>query len=434
MRGAYVRGLFVAALPVLALASPRGLGAEEDPVALINWAAPPYWSAPAQEKPVDAAHTKRLTVVNPSLAFHAVTPCRIADTRGNGFTGAYGPPSLVAGTTRAFAVTSPGTSCGIPSGVAAVSFNFAVTTLTSSGNLVAWPTGLATPTVSSLNWTPSEIAISNAAVIALGSNSINVLVNGPGGSMADLIIDVNGYYSADSVVTSLNGVSGAVTLLPGTGVTVTPGAGTVTIGTNATSANTASTIVQRDASGNFAAGTITGTLAGTASGFSGTLAGDVTGTQGATVVGTVGGSSAASLHAAEVLANAATSANTANALVRRDGAGSIAVGVISAAGYQQPGTGGEILKTIRGLFRGSDAAIFAGTGYSVARFGVGVYTITFTTPFSTYPSFTANVVDPGIGNVVFTSYGATGITFTTVDTTGTPRDFQYFSFIATSTP
>ena len=41
--------------------------------------------------------------------------------------------------------------------------------------------------------------------------------------------------------------------------------GSVTLATNATSANTASTLVARDGSGNFSAGTITATLTGTAS-------------------------------------------------------------------------------------------------------------------------------------------------------------------------
>jgi hypothetical protein len=56
----------------------------------------------------------------------------------------------------------------------------------------------------------------------------------------------------------------------------------------ATNLNTASTIVKRDSSGNFVAGTITANLTGNVSGssgsFTGSLLGDVTGTQGATVV------------------------------------------------------------------------------------------------------------------------------------------------------
>lgn len=73
----------------------------------------------------------------------------------------------------------------------------------------------------------------------------------------------------------------------------------------ATALNTASTIVKRDASGNFAAnvitasltgnvtgnlvGNVTGNVSGSAASFTGSLAGDVTGTQGATVVGAIQG-------------------------------------------------------------------------------------------------------------------------------------------------
>jgi len=58
--------------------------------------------------------------------------------------------------------------------------------------------------------------------------------------------------------------------------------------TTATSSNTASTIVARDASGNFSAGTITANLTGNVSGsaasFTGSLSGDVTGTQSSTAI------------------------------------------------------------------------------------------------------------------------------------------------------
>jgi len=104
-----------------------------------------------------------------------------------------------------------------------------------------------------------------------------------------------------------------------------------------TSINTPNTLVKRDGSGNFAAGTITATLngsatsAGTAVSFSGSLAGDITGTQGATVVAFVGTSSAANVHSAELIANAATNLNTASAVVRRDASGNFSAGVITGA-------------------------------------------------------------------------------------------------------
>jgi hypothetical protein len=124
-------------------------------------------------------------------------------------------------------------------------------------------------------------------------------------------------------------------LLAGTHTAITTNANDITFSTDATDANTASTIVARDASGNFSAGTITANLSGnattatTATNFSGSLSGDVTGTQGATVVSLVGGQTASNVAAATVLANAATSANSASTIVRRNASGNFSAGAIS---------------------------------------------------------------------------------------------------------
>lgn len=85
----------------------------------------------------------------------------------------------------------------------------------------------------------------------------------------------------------------------------------------ATSANTALTLVKRDASGNFSAGIITaslignvtGNVSGSAASFTGSLSGDVTGTQSATVVSLVGGQTAANVATATSLVNTAQSGN-----------------------------------------------------------------------------------------------------------------------------
>ncbi|HSC25135.1 MAG TPA: tail fiber domain-containing protein, partial [Candidatus Babeliales bacterium] len=58
--------------------------------------------------------------------------------------------------------------------------------------------------------------------------------------------------------------------------------------------------------------------------------GDVTGTQGATIVSSVGGQTAANIAAATVLANAATSTNSANTIVKRDTSGNFLAGTITA--------------------------------------------------------------------------------------------------------
>ncbi|HLH44707.1 MAG TPA: hypothetical protein VKV74_17085 [Bryobacteraceae bacterium] len=59
-----------------------------------------------------------------SLNFVPVTPCRIADTRGYGFSGVFGPPSLAASTERDFPIQ--GSSRRMPSTALAYDLNIAV--------------------------------------------------------------------------------------------------------------------------------------------------------------------------------------------------------------------------------------------------------------------------------------------------------------------
>ena len=105
----------------------------------------------------------------------------------------------------------------------------------------------------------------------------------------------------------------------------------------ATPLDTPNTVVLRDSSGNFAAGTITAALSGNADtattsiSFSGSLSGDVTGTQSATVVSLVGGASASDVAAATATVDAAASSNTASTLVKRDASGNFAANVITAS-------------------------------------------------------------------------------------------------------
>jgi hypothetical protein len=78
------------------------------------------------------------------------------------------------------------------------------------------------------------------------------------------------------------------------GLSVTNGtgaAGNPTVTSNATNANTASTLVARDASGNFAAGTITAALTGNVTG---NLTGNVTGNLTGNVTGNVTGNTSGS--------------------------------------------------------------------------------------------------------------------------------------------
>ena len=132
--------------------------------------------------------------------------------------------------------------------------------------------------------------------------------------------DVNTTYDFNATSTSgganLNLVGSDATtdtvkLTDGGHITATYTSGTVvTLGSDATDANTASTIVARDASGNFSAGTITATLSGTATQVSNSL------TAGTHLSGgPFNGSSAVTL------TTDATDANTASTIVARDASG-----------------------------------------------------------------------------------------------------------------
>jgi len=161
----------------------------------------------------------------------------------------------------------------------------------------------------------SALGVETAIGSADGITSLTGDVTGTGpGAAATVVISVGGQSAANIATATL-------------------------LANAATPANTFSEIVRRDSSGNFVASTITANLNGNAAtatssltsvNWSGSLGGDVNGTQSTTVVISVGGSSAANIHAAEILANAATSANTGNQIVRRDASGNFAAAVITA--------------------------------------------------------------------------------------------------------
>jgi hypothetical protein len=123
----------------------------------------------------------------PPLPFVAVAPCRVVDTRGNGFGGAFGPPALAAGILRDFPLAG---QCGIPADAKAVSLNVTATNTLGPGFLLLAPTGSPLPLVSTLNYLAGE-TVANAALAPLGPGGLTVVA---GVSGADLILDVNGYF------------------------------------------------------------------------------------------------------------------------------------------------------------------------------------------------------------------------------------------------
>jgi hypothetical protein len=187
------------------------LSAQHVVVPVQNWTVPPYTAASA------GGGLSTMTDVSGQRAFVAITPCRIADTRSiDGFGGQAGSPALSSFVNRDFQITgSPGgvpappAGCGagtIPADADAVSIQFTVVSPTSAGNLVAWQSGAAQPTVSVLNWDAGTIAQGNGTIVPLGGpGAITVRLNTAAvGQTAQLILDVNGYFSESSASTTAN--------------------------------------------------------------------------------------------------------------------------------------------------------------------------------------------------------------------------------------
>ena len=207
------------------------LQAQADPIP--NWSAPPHWmpqavpAAFAKESPAASLAPEAIDVIEAvptaPLAFTGINPCRVADTRGNGFSGQYGPPKITpAGRTITIANV-----CGIPTAAQAVSFNFSAVNVPGAGFLVAYPAGGAFPASATMTYNENTPTLSNAAVVPLGTAGAITVVAGV--VSIDLVIDVTGYYAPQTVVNTVNGLSGSVTLAAGTNVSITPSGNTLTI-------------------------------------------------------------------------------------------------------------------------------------------------------------------------------------------------------------
>jgi hypothetical protein len=163
---------------------------DEDLIPLNNWEAPRYWQPPT-EKVSSKATSQRGVDLSGPLEFIAVTPCRIADTRGGN--SALGGPIQVGDTPRTYPLLSG--SCGIPATARAYSLNITIVPLgtpqNAVGYLAVWPSGSPQPTVSTLNSLTAG-TIANAAIVPAGTNgAIDVFVS----NTTHVVIDINGYFA-----------------------------------------------------------------------------------------------------------------------------------------------------------------------------------------------------------------------------------------------
>jgi len=196
--------------------------------AIQSWSAPPYWSPPAVS-PEDGDQSGRTALATGrqalaagpvALPFISLPPCRLVDTRGNApLTGGFLPSATV----RSYTLTGV---CNVPVNAQAISLNATVVKPVGPGFLVLYPQGGTFPPVSTLNYLGNDVIV-NAAVVPLSaSGGISIALGVSGG---DVVLDTNGYYAATPSVTSLNTLTGDLTLVAGTNVTITPSGNTLTI-------------------------------------------------------------------------------------------------------------------------------------------------------------------------------------------------------------
>lgn len=122
----------------------------------------------------------------------ALTPARITDTRPASGEPNSGDPLTPGGSLN---VQVEGTG-GVPSsGVEAVVLNVTMTDTTEDGYLTAYPTGMAAPLASNINWWPGDTS-ANRVITPVGSDGQVSFYNALGD--ADLIVDVVGYFTDGS--------------------------------------------------------------------------------------------------------------------------------------------------------------------------------------------------------------------------------------------
>lgn len=170
-------------LAVLCLAASTSLIAQTG-ADIPNWTVPPYRQSAA------SSGLSTMADISPGIAFVAMSPCRVFDTRNSN--GPYGGPRLSANTMRNFDVNS-GPCTGIPAGVEAYSMNFGAILPDGFNSFVTiWPTGSAQPLVSTINPIQGGV-VANAAIVPAGTGgSISVLPN----TGLHLYGDINGYFTA----------------------------------------------------------------------------------------------------------------------------------------------------------------------------------------------------------------------------------------------
>jgi len=218
---------------------------------LKNWATPLYWhpnqaEREAAARPVPELKFSANQISADALTFVAITPCRLVDTRGAaaGFIGVtpFNGPGVPAGggnltfpvqSSAQTSTTAPAPCGAIPSFAAAYSINLTVVPVAGGAvdNVSLWPAGSAQPFVATLNDPQGSIA-QNAAIVPAGTPFGGFSFHSTGPAATDIIIDMNGYYTAPTDASNNTAVG------TGTLASNTTGAYNTASGANALANNT----------------------------------------------------------------------------------------------------------------------------------------------------------------------------------------------------
>jgi hypothetical protein len=117
------------------------------------------------------------------LVFYPLTPCRIADTRGQP------RPAVIGPFTQSFAVR--GGTCGVPAEARAYAMNVTVVPERTVAFVTVWPTGQPQPLASTLNSFDGQV-VPNLTLVPAGTNGeVSLYAT----DTADFVLDVTGYFA-----------------------------------------------------------------------------------------------------------------------------------------------------------------------------------------------------------------------------------------------
>ena len=226
--------------------------------------------------------------------------------------------------------------------------------LNNGSGLLSWAATLPNSSTTATNTNTASAIVARDASGNFGAGTITAALNGNASTVttnANLTGDVTSVGNTTTIAAGaiVNAdINGSAAIADSKLATISTAGKVSNSATTATNANTASTIVARDASGNFSAGTITATLNGNSSTVTtnANLTGDVTSVGNTTTIASgvitnaninnsaaIADSKLATIITAGKVSNSATTAtnaNTASAIVARDASGNFSAGTITA--------------------------------------------------------------------------------------------------------